>query len=330
MPLYLYWGDDDFAIAQAAKSLQEKVLDPHWLQFNYDKIPPYQNDGAIAAFNQVMTPAFGLGDRLVWLEETTLCQQCHEDLLKELQRTLPHIPDSGHLLLTTSKKPDGRLKSTKLIEKYAQVKEFSLIPPWKTEEIFQKVKQQAEAMEVKLTPKALQLLADSVGNQTRQLWQELEKLRLYGSGGKSPLDVDAVAALVNVNTQNSLQLAAAIRDGDGDRSLELVVDLLNRHEAALRIVATLVGQFRTWTVVRLGMEAKEQDEKTIASLAEISNPKRLFFLKKEVQSISTAKFLATIPLLLELEYSLKRGADPMIALPTKVIELCRIFAEKTR
>jgi DNA polymerase-3 subunit delta len=73
------------------------------------------------------------------------------------------------------------------------------------------------------------------------------------------------------------------------------------------------------------METKEQDEKAIASLAEISNPKRLFFLRKELQSLSAAQLLATVPLLLDLEYGLKRGAEPMATLQTKVIELCQLF-----
>jgi DNA polymerase-3 subunit delta len=330
MPIYLYWGDDDYSMAQAVTHLKEKILDPNWIQFNYDKISNQQSDGVITALNQAMTPVFGVGDRLVWLEETNLCQQAAEDLLPELQRTLPNIPASSHLLLTTTKKPDGRLKSTKLLEKYAQVQEFSLIPPWKPEEIFQKVQQLAQEMTVKLTPQALQLLADSVGNNTRQLAQELTKLKLYAEDGNQPINAQMVMALVNVNTQSSLQLATAIRNGEQGKSLELVADLLNHNEAALRIVATLVGQFRTWTVVRLGMEAKGMDEKAIASLAEISNPKRLFFLRKEVQNIPAPKFLATLPLLLDLEYNLKRGAEPLITLQTKVLELCQIFQEKTR
>ena len=31
MPVYLYWGEDDFAIAQAVEKLRHKVLDPNWL-----------------------------------------------------------------------------------------------------------------------------------------------------------------------------------------------------------------------------------------------------------------------------------------------------------
>ena len=323
MPIYLFWGEDDFAITQAVKGLRKNVLDPNWSQFNYHKIPGEQADGILEALNQAMTPPFGMGGRLVWLVDATICQHCSEELLTQLTRILPAIPDNSHLLIATRNKPDKRLKSTKLLQKYAEIREFSLIPPWKTEEIAQRVRQLSQQLGVKLTPPATQLLAESVGNNTRQLWVELEKLRLYGEKQLTPLDREAVLALVNVNTQNSLQLAQAIRQGNSVKALGLVADLVARNEPALRIVATLVGQFRTWGVVKLKLEAGETDEKGIAAAAEIANPKRVYFLRKEVQSLSSGQLLATLPLLLELEFNLKRGADPISTLQVAVVRLCQ-------
>lgn len=325
MPTYLFWGEDDFAIGRAAKKLQETVLDSTWLPFNYHKIAGDAADATRQALQQSLTPPFGLGERLVWLVEGTLCQQCSQDLLSELERTLPAIPPNCHFLITSSKKPDGRLKSTKLLQKYAEMREYSLIPPWKAAEIASKVAEMAQELGVRLTPAACQLLAEAVGNNTRQLWGELEKLRLYGQGQDKPLDGEAIAALVNASTQNSLQLAAAIREGNGAKALRLVADLMARNEPPLRIVATLTGQFRTWTTVKLQIEKGERDEKVIATAAEIANPKRIYFLRKEVQSLMASQLLAALPLLLDLEFKLKRGREPMSTLQAAVIELCQLF-----
>lgn len=325
MPIYLFWGDDDFAIAKAVKQLRDTVVDPTWLQFNYYKISGDETNATITALNQAMTPVFGTGGRLVWLAKATLCQHCSEDLLAELKRTLPAICATSYLLFTCDHKPDGRIKSTKLLQEYAEIREFSLIPPWKTEDILHRVRQVAQTLGVKLTPAATQLLADSVGNQTRQLWSELEKLRLYGETSKKPLDAEIISLLVNSNTQNSLQLATAIRTGNCTQALALVADLINRNEPALRIVATLVGQFRTWAIIKLKIEAGEKDEKAIATAADIANPKRIYFLRQEVQSLSGKQLLATLPILLELEFTVKRGGDPLAILQTKIIELCGLF-----
>jgi len=39
---------------------------------------------------------------VVWLVDTTLCQQCSEELLAELKRTLTAIPENSVLLLTAA------------------------------------------------------------------------------------------------------------------------------------------------------------------------------------------------------------------------------------
>ena len=325
MPIYLYWGEDDFAIQTAAASLRDQVLDPQWLSFNYTLLPPEQPDAVIQGLNQVMTPPFGSGSRLVWLVDTTLCQHCSEDLLTELKRTLTVIPENSVLLLTCSSKPDGRLKSTQLLQKSAYIREFSLIPPWKTEQLVHRVQQVAQELGVKLTQGSAYLVAESVGNNTRQLYSELEKLRTFAGAVNKPLDVDSVAQLVQSNTQNSLHLAAAIRAGDTAKALALVAQLSKSNEPALRIVATLIGQFRTWLWVKLMTEAGEVSLRAIAQAAEISNPKRLYFLQQEVKPLSVQQLSSTLPLLLELEVSLKQGAEDMSALVTKIIELCQVF-----
>lgn len=323
MPIYLYWGEDDFAIQKAVANLRDRVLDPQWLSFNYTQYPPEQSDAITQGLNQAMTPPFGAGSRLVWLIDTTLCQQCSEDLLTELKRTFPVIPETSVLLLTCRTKPDGRLKSTQLLQKCAEIREFSLIPPWKTEQLVQRVQQAAQELGVKLTQKSADLLAESVGNNTRQLYSELEKLHTF-AGTANTVDVGTVAQLVKANTQNSLQLAAAIRAGNTVGALGLVTELINLNEPALKIVATLVGQFRTLLWVKLMMETR-QDERAIAQAAEVGNPKRVYFLQQEVKTLSVHQLASTLPLLLELEVSLKQGAEEILALQTKVIELCQLF-----
>lgn len=324
MPIFFYWGEDDFAIAQAVKALRQQVLDPNWSSFNYDRVLPDQPDGVMQALNQAMTPPFGLGHRLVWLVDTTVCQRCSEEVLAELERTLPLLPESSTLLLTSSGKPDGRLKSTKLFQKYAEIREFSLLPPWKTDLLEKQVKQVAQEIGVKLSARATELLAESVGSNTRQLYSELEKLRLYAGTSKQAIEAEVIAALVTASAQSTLQLASAIRQGQTGIALDLIAELLRRNESALAIVRTLVGQFRTWLWVKLMVETGERDEQKIAQAADLNNPKRLYFLKKEVEALQLPALFQALPLLLELEFSLKTGAEELPTLQTKIIQLCQL------
>ncbi|WP_392407991.1 DNA polymerase III subunit delta [Chlorogloeopsis fritschii PCC 9212] len=329
MPIYIYWGEDDFAIEKAVTALRDRILNPSWTTFNYTAFPPEQSDATIAGLNQAMTPPFGAGGRLVWLVNSTLCQHCPENVLSELTRTLPIIPEESFLLLTSRTKPDERLKSTKLLKKFAvEFREFPLIPPWKTELLLQSVQQAAQFVGVKLTPGAAQMLAEAVGNDTRLLYNELEKILLYADGNNKPQDTDTVAQLVRNTSQNSLQLAAAIKTGDTAKALAILADLINACEPSLRIVATLIGQFRTWLWVKIMMESGEKNPQAIAQAAEVSNPKRIYFLQQEVKYLSVEQLIACLPLLLELEVSLKQGATEILTLQTKVIELCQVCQGK--
>ncbi len=325
MPIYFYWGEDEFALQKAVVSLRESRLDPQWSSFNYTSFSPDQPDAVIQGLNQAMTPPFGSGSRFILLVDTTICQHCGEDLLTELKRTLPVIPDTSVLLLTSRTKPDGRLKSTQLLQQYASFEEFSLIPPWETKQLVQQVQKAARQVGVKLTSCSVEFIAESVGNDTRQLYSEMEKLHTFAGVNNKPIDVDIVAQLVTGNSQNSLQLAAAIRCGDTSKALLLVTQLINRNEPVLKIVATLIGQFRTWLWVRLMMNNGEHSERAIACAAEINNPKRVYFLQQEVKHLSPQQLTSTLPLLLELEISLKQGREQMSTLQTKVIQLCQIF-----
>ncbi len=323
MPIYFYWGEDDFSLAIAVKKLKESILDPDWVQFNYQKIAGENPESMIEALNLAMTPVFGIGERLIWLNDTTICQNCPPNILSELERSVTKIPSTSHLLLTNTKKPDRRLKSTKLLEKQAEFKEFPPISPWKSEEIIKKTEQFAAEIGLELSSDATQLIAESVGNNTRQLWQELTKLSVYSQ--TKPLNTEVISTLVNCNARSSLDLAKAILNSQQALALELADFLIKRNEPGLRIVATLVGQFRIWLTVKLIIEKGEKSDREIAKVAEVSNFYRIRYLRQDVQSISSQKLLASLPILVELEFSLKRGGNLRSSLQIAIVKMCQIF-----
>jgi len=329
MPVYYFWGDDEFRLKKAVDSLRDRTLDPAWANFNYDRIAPESAEAPMQALNQAMTPPFGMGKRFVLLANTTLGQRCSEEVMTELSRTLPIVPETAVLLLTSTNKPDGRLKSTKLLKQYAEIKEFASIAPWQTDQIISQVKRVAQEAGLQLKPQSAMLLADAVGSDTRRLYNELEKLSLYwshqGNVKTEPLPPEIVTRLVTVSTQTSFQLSEALIAGKTAQALSLASDLLANNEHALRIVATLVGQFRRWLWVSLMESEGERDVRVIAKAAEINNPKRVYILQKQVRGQSPAQLEKALALLLDLEFALKRGAPDEITLQTKMVEIAGCF-----
>lgn len=79
--------------------------------------------------------------------------------------------------------------------------------------------------------------------------------------------------------------------------------------------------FRTWLIVKLCTNAAWEDSK-IAQLAELKNPKRLYFLRQEVNNITAEKLQNIMQLLLQLELRLKNGENEKHCLQAQIVELC--------
>ncbi|MDX1977865.1 MAG: DNA polymerase III subunit delta [Pseudanabaenaceae cyanobacterium bins.68] len=322
MPTYVYWGEDDYQLTRAIAQLCADIdLDPQWLDFNYAKIVAATDQQIIDGFSVALTTPFGNGDRLTWLQQVTIMQKCGEPLLRELEAVCRHLPPSSHLVLSTSQKPDGRIKSTKLLQKAASFKEFSPLAAWDKQAIAELIGQVAREVGVDLTEDGLATLGEAVGSDQRQIRLELEKLAVgYPNQKITALEVDQ---LVSGSTSTSLQLVQAIGARDLNRSLALIADLVAKNEPPLRITATLINQFRTWLWVKGMIEAGERDDQKIAVAAELGNPKRLYFLRQEIKNWTGQDLAVVLGILLELEYDLKQGRDGLIALQTAIIQIGR-------
>ncbi|MBE9015877.1 DNA polymerase III subunit delta [Chroococcidiopsidales cyanobacterium LEGE 13417] len=320
MPIHIYWGEDEFIMSRAIKQLRSHVLDKQWASFNYSEYPPDSQDSIPQAIADVMTPPLGTGGRLVYLPSSALLGVCPKEMLQQLERILAIVPATNFLLITSINKPDSRNKSVKLLLQSAQVKEFSSIPQWQTDALIKLARNLAKETGIEFAPDAYRVLVEAVGNNTRLLVTQMEKLKVYANG--ATVNTDAVRELIVNNATNSLQLASAVRTGNVSLAFQLVEDLIARNEPALKIVATLTTAFRTWLVVKLCLAANYQDDSAIAFLAEIKNPKRLYFLRQEVASISAGDLQKALSVLLELELMLKNGWDEKMALQTQIVKIC--------
>ncbi|MFP5274111.1 DNA polymerase III subunit delta [Coleofasciculus sp.] len=318
MPIHIYFGDDEFRMERAIKQLRTQIISPPWESFNVTHYPPGLQS-LPQALSDIMTPPFGNGNRLVVLPNSSMLEAMDDQMLGQLEQILPAIPESNTLVLTRTKKPDGRLKSTKLLQKYAQIQEFFLIPAWKTDPLVQQVKTAAEELGVDITSTAAKELASAVGNDTRLLYSELEKLATWSNG--SSIDANQVKEVVEITTQTAIALAAAIRTEDTTQALQLLSGLRSRNEPMLKVVATLITLFRQWLWVKLLTLEGETDNQILAKYTEIANPNRVYYLCQEVSRISLPRLQRIMAQLLELDVTLKSSSN-FCAVQSQIVELC--------
>ena len=320
MPIHLFWGEDEFLLGREVAQLRSQVLDERWQDLNYTEYPPNSKDSIEQALADISTPPIGSGGRLVYLPSSSLLGACPKEMLQQLESILPNIPATNVLLMTSTTKSDSRNKSVKLLLSHARVKEFPLIPPWQTDALKKLVRALADEIGVAVANDACQLLVELISNNTRLLYTELEKLKLYTNS--QTITADAIKAVVLPKATNSLQLATAIRGGNAATALELLENLFSCNEPALKIVATLTTSFRRWFVVKLCVLDAYRDDSAIANLALIKNPKQVYFIKQEVANVPINQLQKALEILLQLELMLKTGWDERLAMQTQITKLC--------
>ncbi len=307
MPIHLYWGEDEAARNRAVEALIAAVVDPDWHSLNLTRLDGNEAGEAALALAEARTPPLGDGDRVVLLQRSPFCSACPADLAERLEEGLAVIPERCHLVLASPGKPDARLRTTKALRKLAEERSFLLPAVWDGAGQLELVAATARSLGLTLEQGAVAALAEAIGSDSSRLASELEKLALYR--GDLPIDAAAVAALVGSHCTTSLAVGDALLEGRAGEAIALVDDLLLAGEPALRIVAALTSQIRGWLWVSLLEKTGEQDVAVIAKAAGIGNPKRIYVMRRQIRGRQPGRFLQLLGQLLEVEATLKRGAE---------------------
>ena len=314
MPIQLIWGDDAAARDRAIDDLIQQVLDPNWSSINLSRLDGAETGQAAQALDEARTPPFGSGDRLVVLQRSPFCNACPTELADRFESALALIPDNSHLVLVNPAKPDGRLRTTKALQKRIKQgldreQRFSLPAVWDGAGQRQLVERTAKAVGLELEHEAVDALVDVIGNDSSRLESELRKLSLRVSDHHR-VNEALVRELVGGMATNALQVGDALLEGKPADAITRWDALIDAGEPALRIVATLTGQIRGWLWVSLLDQQGERDVATIAKAAGIGNPKRIYVMRKQLRRASTPHLLQLLRKLLNAEAALKLGVKP--------------------
>ncbi|MEX1316096.1 MAG: DNA polymerase III subunit delta, partial [Synechococcaceae cyanobacterium] len=181
MPIHLLWGDDEAARTRAVEALIGDLVDPAWAAINLSRLDGNDPEQAARALEEARTAPFGSGARVVVLQRSPFCNQCPAEQAAQLESTLGLIPGSCHLLLINPAKPDGRLRTTKALQKLvkaglASERSFTLPAVWDSAGQVELVARTARELGLQLEPAAAEALSAAVGNDSARLAGELEKL----------------------------------------------------------------------------------------------------------------------------------------------------------
>ena len=339
MPIHLIWGDDYDASNREIEAIITKVIDPLWKSFNYSQIDGNDPKQNLRALEEVQSSPFGNGGRIVIIRRSPFCNGCSNELASKLEQTIRLIPENTHLILNNSNKPDKRLKTTKLIQKsiesdcFSEEKSFSLPLPWDINGQRNLVKKIANNLNLKMNYETIDLIVESIGNDSSLIHTELQKIILFyeasneqiNSNEPKEITQELVKKLIRNNSTNALEIANLLLEGQRAVALKKIKSLLENGEPALRLIATLTGQSRGWLWVNLLDGQGSVDTREIAKAAGIANPKRIFVIRKQIKGKSLEKLLELLKKLLKIEASVKLGTNPIDAFKDNLLTDSKIF-----
>jgi DNA polymerase-3 subunit delta len=237
-PVYLLLGDQDLLRELAAGKLQTAVVGDAPSPFHFERFDGEAGDASRILMSANMMPLLG-GRRLILVKRASRLIETEASLSAYVENPNP----ATVLVLDLDKKPDGRRKGWKDLEKNAVVVACDAPDPWQLQDW---VAEEGKARGLKLGREEVRYLVTEVGSDLRRLSNELEKLSLYASGDR--LDVETVAEVLGRGrAQSVFKFTDAVASGDARSALRQLGRLLEEGEAPLRILALLdrlVGQLR--------------------------------------------------------------------------------------
>ncbi len=323
MPIHLLWGDDTRAKERYIEKLIKDSIEQTWISMNLSRFNGKDQLECFNALQASLTPPFGSNARIIILKQSTLFNNCSNELASRFEGIVRQIPESTHLVCDNLNKPDGRLKTTKLIQQEIQLERasqhnYQLPAIWDTAGKRALIEKTANELKICFEEESILSLMDTLGTDSIRIEEELKKLALFEETKQKSNDITLISKksvneLIEGISTNSLEIANFLLQEDYGEALFRLDQLMANGEPALRILATLTGQVRGWLWVSLLDKEKKHDINFIAKKAGISNPKRIYIIRKQIQNKSPSLFIKLLSKVLEAECLIKKGVPPLDA-----------------
>ncbi len=219
-----------------------------------------------SAIEALQTVGFFGSDKIVWLKGANFladdrtggserAKQGVEDLLDVLKGG---IGEEVTFLISASA-IDKRRGFYKWLQKNAEVAIFDKIDVTKDGwegEVGRLVTTRAKELELAFEDEALELFVQMVGEETRQIGNELEKLNLY-LGDRRMVELEDVRAIVPLSRKGVIwEISRALESRDAARAITLMDAQLERGESAIGLIrAAIIPTVRNLFTIRVLLDA---------------------------------------------------------------------------
>ncbi|MDN5347318.1 MAG: polymerase subunit delta [Clostridia bacterium] len=318
-PVYLFYGQNDYLMERAVKTLRSRLLGGEFTSLDYQELDG-REVGAEEICEFASTMPMMAEVRLVVVKEPPFFQKnIKESERRALLAYLEAPAPTACLVFVVSGQVNKQEKLIQAIARAGEVIEFSRL---KEEEFNAILKKEAARYGRKINPQALILLAQACNFDLRLALQELEKLDLYLEPGQE-ITVQVVSKNIpGVLAENAIfRLVDALGSRKPAAAVKYLRELLLNNEAPLSILGMIGRQMRLIFFSKILVEQGYSGDNLAATLGVPA-----FVARKIVHqgtSFSLGELRQIFDFLLTTDLALKSGAgDPGLLLEQAIWHIC--------
>jgi DNA polymerase III subunit delta len=248
----LFWGEDDFGIAQKVQELEDGYGSPDERVFNVSRL-----DGRTISLEVIRGTLFSLplfaSRRLVVVSQAS-GHFNNPPARKQFLEMLARMPGSTELVLVEPQKLASDHWLVAWFRENGQPDSIMYFGMKKGPDMEKYIQDQVKQAGGKITLQAAAMLSDLVADDSRQAYQEVIKLLTYVNNARR-IDVEDVEAIcVSIAQGNVFAMVDALGNRDGRTASALLARLLEERDA-LSLFQLIVRQFRMILVARELMDS---------------------------------------------------------------------------
>jgi DNA polymerase III subunit delta len=237
----------------------------------------------------------------------------------DVERYLADPPRDVTLVLLTAR-PDRRRVVWKRVFDRAQV---VVAEPLKGAALRRYVSDQLRRRGLSLSADGVQELIDRVGQDLRRLTGEIDKLEAFGLGQRNLTAADVSAVLGRGLARPLWALSDAMLARRAGQALELVEEMLDEGEEAVRILGVLhraLRQLRAAVSLQQARVSREQMLKALDLPANMAF--KLDSILESARRWSEADLRRGLDALDKADFRIKASGEPRMALTAAIVEAC--------
>ena len=230
-----------------------------------------------------------------------------DDELKSFEEYFDNPSPTTKLIIFAEGKLDSKRRLVKLLKRDAKV--FDAVEA-KEQELRQYFQKWSQKEGLQFANQSFENLLIKSGFQFSEIQKNLLFLQSYKEDSVIE-EEDIVNAIPKTLQDNIFDLTQFILTKKMDQARDLVRDLTLQGEDEIKLIAVMLGQFRTFTQVKILAESGQAESQIASSLGSFlgrnPNPYQIKFALRDSRGLSLSFLKQAISYLIETDYQVKTG-----------------------